>query len=866
MKKFFHLSLGLLALSALLIPDGTSAGIYEWARALTNYEYLGIDGPISGFIIHKQVFNRPDTDPFSDSDVNDAMEYRTDNICKRRQEIKGVLSCKAIAQPVRDIARREELVRTLERDLQVIALGYELPITDHSIEPMSLAPRMPSIIRIWQSSSDWIYSPVTERRVRSQSFPTKEEDPVLYDLVMGKKDGDGNIIKPGIKQLAGDDMARRYRWGLKTVKREDPQLENCSKWYECKDWLKCWGKQDNDTELKPLFVRGCSTDPEASLEDMLQKVLDHLHATIIFDPPLQHGETVIFPPWELNEDTFMWVHMNYARKKDDIGLGHILPLEPMMLKLDCDWENDEYGTPACVPGIVGDTCYEGSPSPECKNGAILGGMYLNPPREPPLTEKVCTMPFSSHGYLCKEIDQMRCPPQEPENPFEPLPDEGIVLTRCDPDNLTGVTWKMESGQDACRFGGWRFNPVGYKNSSGELEPIIDTPSRDNIINRPYHCSNCAVDLFCGNGEASGPGCSGDVAITFLKGEDGVIPICLPDHNGANSYLLLHELVHAQQYCNLPPGTKLNDTVESCCALEQPAYFTQCSAIAEDGNFEGTDITIEICTSILTNISCQHLMPSGSKVGACTGKNFSGPEWEEWRNKIVDATTQNKKELPTSCAAAISQIDQRAKSFIQTLPLVCSPECAAEYQNTIGNNACYIAQCVEESLETQRLYPGRMNFVTQGEAFPWESDIKPDPLIGSVMPIPPLPVTRFPSYRPELFVKELDLALCQLAGLPIDQPPHRCAFHALRQLALRPSNPSLLGYGFVVQTSQGQEEAWGLQSLAPSIGVRLGTDLYIQYLQRAGKAFWELVRGANELIGGIATLEFPADSCPRYNPE
>ncbi|MFH1670425.1 MAG: hypothetical protein ABIA92_02460 [Patescibacteria group bacterium] len=864
MKKFFHLSLGILALSALFIPDGASAGIYGWARALTNFEYKGIDGPISGFITHKQVFNRSDTDPFSGADVNDAMEYSTDNICRRRRDIKGALSCDAIAQPVRDIARREELVRTLERDLQAIALGYELPITDHSIEPMSLAPRMPSIIRIWQSSSDWIYSPVTERRVRSQSFPTKEEDPVLYDLVMGKKDGDGNIIKPGIKQLAGEGMARRYRWGLFTVKREDPQLENCSKWYECKDWLSCWEKQDNDTELKPLFVRGCSTIPEASLEDMLQKVLDHLHATIVFDPPLQNGEIVIFPPWELNEDTFMWVHMNYARKRDDIGLGDKLPLEPMMLKLDCDWENDEYGTPACVPGIVGDTCLSGGDPDTCKKGIILGGMYLDPPREPPMTEKVCTMPFSSHGYLCKEIDQMRCPPQEPEEGEKAPSDEGIVLTRCDPDNLTGVTWQMESGPDACRIGGWRFNPVGYKNDEGIIEPVKDTPKRDKEINRPFNCSNCAVDLFC---SGQGGTCVGG-AYTLSKNDNDVFGICLPETTPINSYFLLHELVHAQQFCNLPPEAmrEMTSTPERCCAVEQPAYFTQCAAVAEDGHFEDTDLTVEVCTSAFANLSCLKSMSPGSGGLPCTGNYYTIDELIDITKRVNKAADKNLAGLPETCEDVINYMDPRAKMFINSLPLVCSAECQSEYQNTIGNNACYIAQCTEESLETQRLYPGRMNFVTQDEAFPWESDIKPDPLIGSVMPIPPLPLTRFPSYRPELFVKDLDLALCQLAGLPISQPPHRCAFHALRQLALLPSNPSLLGYGFVTQTSEGQEEAWGLQSLAPSIGVRLGTDLYIQYFRRAGKAFWELVRGANELIGGIATLEFPADSCPRYNPQ
>ncbi|MBU0766280.1 hypothetical protein KKF55_00635 [Patescibacteria group bacterium] len=881
MKKFLHSILGLLLLVILLAPNKT-AGMYGLARMLTNDEFNGISSGISQFINHRQVFVRPDDDPFSIADIADAMAYRSDKICKRR----GKPAPCDIAQPVRDIARRENLARILQRDLHLIATGYELPITDHSMGPASLAPRMSSIIRTWQSSSDWLFTPVTERRIRSQAFPTKEEDPELYLLVMGEEDSDGVVLTRGIRHLASEEVAQRYRWGVKTVKREDPQLENCTKWYECDDWLKCWKEQDNDTELRLTFQRYCAEKQyiEFSLEDKLLEVLDHLRTNMQFDPPLQHGETVIFPPWNLGDplnpiesNIFMWTYLNYSEEKSVIGLGTVSSLEPIMLKMDCSWENNEYETPACVPGLTGDICYRPDIDEEtrekCKKGAILGGMYLNPPIEPPPTEKMCTMPFSSHGYLCKEVDQTRCPQQEVDDNGNPVPEEGIVLTRCDPDNLTGGVLSTESGPDACRIGGWRSDPVGYKNSVGEIVPVNDTIKRDDHINAPFACSNCAVDIYCdGNGKIvyeDGEridlrNCPDGFAWTYPKGKDGVIPICLPKTDSINSYLLLHELVHVQQQCNLPTGTDLWNDRESCCATEVPAYYAQCSAMAEDGNFEGTDITVEICASVQSNHSCQNHMEEGSEIGACTGTAYSEEEWEIWDDKIMNAGSKNLAKLHTKCEDVITDMDPRVEMFRNSLPLVCTPECQAEYANTIGNNACYIAQCVEESLETQRIIPGRTTFVSQGEAFPWESDIKPDPLIGSIMPIPPLPFTRIPSYNPELLVKGMDLALCQLSGLPILQPPHLCAFHAIRQIALRPVSNSLLGIGLVGQTSQGQEEAWTVQSMASSIGVRLGTGLYVQYLERAGKSFWELIRSANELIGGIANVEFPKDSCPRYN--
>ncbi|MCF7844706.1 MAG: hypothetical protein K9M03_02665 [Kiritimatiellales bacterium] len=864
MNKLSRLSFGILALTTLLIPSESSAGIYDTIRGITSNEFGNVSDSVAGFVTHKQVF----TEDITSSDVYDAMAYRSHDICQRRDTSAP---CK-IAQPIRDIANRENISQTLQRDLQLITLGYELPLSDHAIGPMQMATRMPSLIHIWQSSSDWLYTPITERRIRSQAFPTKEEDEELNKLVLGDPLDTANY--PGIVGLLNtggiygdEELAQRYKWGLHTVREEDPKLEECSSWYSCEDWLNCWAIQDDDTEVRSLFMRGCDQNPKHSLEDVMQKVLDRLHETIVFDPPLQHGESVIFVPWKIKGEIFLWVHMNFSPEKDDIGLGNLAQIRPIMLNLECDWKNDGYGTPACMPGLRGDACYN-DPTDECKKGIILGGMYLDPPREPPPTEKVCTMPFSSYGYMCRELDQTHCPPER-DAYGNVINYDGITLTRCDADNLDSVVRTTESGWDACKLGGWRFNQVGYENDEGVVIPVNDTPEQDDYINRPFHCSNCAVDLFC-SGEAEDE--NGNTiecinqASTYPKDENGVIKICLPETHKSNTYLLIHELIHAQQFCNQTEEFMergLEDP-EACCALEQPTYFAQCSLAAEDGHFEGTDMSVELCTSALINFSCLDRMPEDSDELPCTGDYFTRDEIDDLVDEIKDLTHQNLAGLPETCEDAINNMDPRVQMFRNSLPLVCSAECQAEYVNTIGNNACYIAQCTEESLETQRIIPGRMPFVSQDEAFPWESKAKDDPLIGSVMPIPPLPLTKIPSYKPELLVKEMDLALCQLSGLPILQPPHRCAFQALRQIALRPASTSLLGYGLVGQTSQAQEENWVVQNMASSIGARLGTTIYINYLERAGKAFWELVRGANELIGGISSLQFPNQSCKRYS--
>ena len=62
------------------------------------------------------------------------------------------------------------MIKTLSRDLQMVVAGYEMPITDHIIKPMYLAPRYSSIIGIMQSSNDWLMTPVVEKRVFAMSW------------------------------------------------------------------------------------------------------------------------------------------------------------------------------------------------------------------------------------------------------------------------------------------------------------------------------------------------------------------------------------------------------------------------------------------------------------------------------------------------------------------------------------------------------------------------------------------------------------------------------------------------------------------------------------------------------------------------
>ena len=834
-----HFWLYLIIIVSLIIifcPRPVSAQMYDYIHNISRKEFL-LDKKTDGldkFILNKRVF---DFDPsLKKQDIVDAFSYMDADMCDRREEFP----C-SVGEPIRAVGRREEMIKTLSRDLQIIVAGYEMPITDHIIKPMYLAPRYSSIIGLMQSSNDWLTTPIVEKRVFAMSWDLAKQE----------------VENANILDLMGDTKrmwSRRYQWGVKAVQREDPKYKDM----DCKEWKKDWDKRDRskDTELTYLRARNCEL--EKKLLNALAVAKSELESNVDYED----GQVVLSAPIKISDDIFVWIQPN------EIGTGLYMPYKPLFPKIVVD----------------------GNP--------ILGGRYAKPPIEPLPHDKMCAMPFSSQGYLCRPVDDAYCPSPEPEKSrtgTPPEPKNEIVLTACNPDHLEGVIRSTEAGIDACEAGGWRTNPVGYKrydrvSDTYFIDAPEDTPAHDpDLIDKPYHCSNCAVDIYC-DGEGEFPdaddngNCSNGFAISFDKLENGILPICLPKEGASLSYLLIHELVHAQHKCNLPPFTSLNDTKERCCSSEVPAYTAQCNALAEDGNLKGTGISVALCASVLSNTSCIHLADDdpknpSKKLPPCSDDGITIDKINEVL-KILgdDAFNRNAANRTTTCEELIEESYQqfdrngnpipgpaaksRTASIISSLPQVCTPECIAEYKNTIGNNMCYLAQCIEQSIEEQRILPGRWTSVSQGQSFPWDSETKPDPLIGAILPTPPLPFSRLPDYRPQRLAIELDLALCQQNGLPLQQIPIECAFKVIRQLAIAPTELPIFSSSILKQTVEESSVTWGLQTSAPAIGTRVATELYKKYLSYAGKAFAKLINNANTMFGGLANIEFPTLQCPR----
>ncbi|MFH0769771.1 MAG: hypothetical protein V1926_00145 [Candidatus Peregrinibacteria bacterium] len=855
-SRFLLPGITLILLALPVLRARAEMDLYQYARTLAAEEAGATETEEAVARFVSKVFKM--TPPLTHDEVIAALERDKglEKVCTPRKLEQS--TCSQLVAGIQDFVGREMRVRSLGRSLQLVASGFEMPIRDHPGLLRAFAPKLQSIIRIWQSSNDWLTTPIRERRIRSAPRFADSVTSLIDTLNQHVKDAVSG--KPNADEIRSA-MVWRYRQGVMAVERGEG---TCNDTHEVGD----------GSELQYASVRWCTI--EQDLKNIAQAVV----ASTPMSPPLGQGEIVLFPPrilpgWEGN--VLLWMRAGINPMANDIGLEFEFPLEPLLPSLECEGAQlNELTTPLC------------------KDNAILGGTYPPEPREPPVEAekgaKLCAQPFSSQGYLCRSLTMDRCQQQiassssssssSGSGSIRPLRkrEAPITLVSCTPDYTEFPIRNIESGVNACQIGGWRTDPPKING-----KPVIDTPlfsygakdgggkaGADNVTGH-FDCGRCGVDLYCSSEAATADGiayphCDDDNrAATVPKDAQGVIHICIPSDSSKVddwplTYLVLHELIHAQQLCSGP----IPKTLSECCAVERPAYLAQCNAIAEDGNFEGTDITIDECGSVLANFSCwdQYHALCSKGAGTPAQTQIWIDEIKARTKQINKAIARNVGHVATACEQAIMNPDPRVQAIENSLTRVCSPLCGAKFENTIGNNMCYAAQCTEQSLEEQRLLPGRLSLLTEGEAFPWDSETKPDPLIGLSMPIPPVPLTRIPLYRPAAIVQEMDLRLCQVSGLPVKQPPEECHYDPLRQLGLpKEEYPSITG-GLMDQESEKLIALLGMQHIAAGVGTRLGTQLYATYLKSAGASFAELLQSANLLLSGISALRFPENMCPR----
>ena len=736
-------------------------------------------------------------------------------------------TCADLERQIRRLVEREERVRKLGRDLFLTTGSYEVPLSESLGKFAAVSPPFGSLLTIWESGSDRAVNP--DAFVHTTAAPLPDPDGETKDTYTELKATLNALVedvggpKEDLSELAA--AVARYRFGYKAVRAEGS----------------CLGGAGSGGDLGQLTQRWCP------VEEKLHNLRQHLSASLANrERPLGRDEVVLFPTWLFKDiNVVVWA------TNRDVGLEWEIPLEPVLPRL---MDDREYQT--CMEENNDDEGYCSSLSPPVP---IPGGTLLNPPDPPPLATGVCGMPFGSRGFLCQPIEQHECAIALAPGGSGNATGTGLYLTSCkEPIVKTPIRMSF-TGPDVCGVGGWRMQ------TEPASEP--DTPGLQTGL-RPNQCSNCAVDIYCSSN------CPGNGAFTEPRDASGRIGVCIPETiQGSTAIfqsLILHELVHAQQTCSNPRAILTGD-LNHCCSSEYQAYLVQCIALAEDGILQDVqvthqgkriNVTPELCAATLSTLSC-------AEVGQCSESPISPTVMKQ---KMLEAVERSKDRLglPASCSDAVTNMDARAKAMIASLPKVCTPECRSEFENTIGNNLCFIGQCIEQSWEEERIVPGRMPLNVGDEAFPWDSCIgtepaaNTDPPASSLLMLPTLAFPPLPDYRPWDIANSTDIALCQLLGLPLRTPPTLCAAEVSRQLSRPLSDPLDMMINLAASVEDQLDPAVELERMAPSVGTRYATSLYRTQLGALRRAFAEIFDGAAVMLEEIGKTSFPEQACSRVD--
>jgi len=766
-----------------------------------------------------------------EEDVNNAVAKLIPRLCGG--ENTDPETCRVIMAKLDAAVDMLNWQRQLGRDLQMIATGYESGISDYPGKGLNIIPRLPSITRIWRSANEKLITPIIETSAAGLPYPPENKDVIeeeIETLIGDRLSGD--LVRWKGEQWDDSEMVAavwKYRNGVKYIETTEEGTCNSS-------------MENPDTEeLMLLKKRWCA------VERQLLKIHD-----LIIGPYTTGGKTLpqddflIFPTWTDQESNIViWV------RGDDIGLQWnfaIEPVQPMLYNKDYNSCIESGGTP--------EGCHDAD-----EESLVRGGTYPDVVPEPEEAMGICSHPFSKNGYLCRQIEDTECN----TDPVK-VNAQGILLTRCSPEKFNTSISIAPSGPDICEIGGWRSNIPAVENN------VKDTPEKQSGPNpvgeeiKPSMCASCAVDFYCANT------CEGSETIAFAEDkENGVIRLCLTDtlaEMGLLQSLITHELVHAQQMCNLDAKSvaDLTNTVEKCCAVERESYLAQCNMLAGQGILDRAGYTVDECASAGANGSCESFSTDGA--GACSPTEIESLDmWEDISETILKGLDDGWLEgIPTTCRETVEKLEPTAQAIISSLPLACTPSCIAEYENTIGNNLCFAGQCLEQSLEWQRLIPGRMPLTSGDEAYPWDSCPVEDPQYGKFFSPPALTAPHFPAYNPQRLYEELDRALCQLNGLPASSPPILCAFDPRRRLNLPVSEFIGMAQSLLEQSGEVQKPATGLLNAASGVGSRKANEFFFGYLEKSMKSFTEIMQITSTIMVDIAETQFPSVMCPRTADE
>lgn len=539
------------------------------------------------------------------------------------------------------------------------------------------------------------------------------------------------------------------------------------------------------------------------VEDALEDIWDELpHDSDEFDPELEPNEVAVFPTRTLGG-----LNIVVWMRNDDVGIIWDIPMEPVL------------------PGLL-----------SLDDDVLEYGEYDEPEKAPLEEKSICSHPLGKRGYLCRVTEQPECP-TETDPPVEV---NKIQLVGCVVENTQFPKDITESGPNICMIGGWR-EPLEGGNFSGD-----DWSGGDDV---PDQCKNCNPILKCGTTWCT------DWGNVRGKRPNGDLEICASDGQIPAQYIFIKELVRAQNMCHKEPGAQEPpDDAQDCCSQYWMPSLAACTAMAKDGIFDETDFTPDECASILTNKSCEANFGPDS----CSVIPLDPDRVQE----MIDTANEE----PKSCPQARFEFEPRIRSLVESFPVPCDPNCKVRYENTIGNNLCYISQCIEQSTERDRILPGRVPFVTQDQKFAWDACISEPKPIGDLAAVPGLQIANIPPYRGEQIIKEFERALCNIGGGATSPIPAECEMPDSVTFGLPLSTYASTAERALSQKQLVVSEMDAVSRSMSNVASRIGTELYLEYMNTGIRYFNDLINSLNGILQGMGDISFPTMMCSRYNPQ